>query len=172
MSMNNILIVDVETTGLSPEKDKIIEIATVLYNVPHRTVLQCMSTLLPVDSNPVEHINGIKAEASKEVTSLGVAGVILMQLNNAEFVVAHNASFDRSFMIKEWPLAASSLKWICTYRDFAWHEVAGSRRLTNIAKELGINADGAHRALADCMLLANCFSKIDDLEERLNRVAG
>ena len=41
-----LLIIDTETTGLSAETDQMIEVAAILYSVPHRTTLFQLSTLL------------------------------------------------------------------------------------------------------------------------------
>ena len=63
-SINTILILDTETTGLDENKDELVEIGGILFNIPSRSVLSQVSFLLPVQSNNAEHINGIAAEIS------------------------------------------------------------------------------------------------------------
>lgn len=178
IDIENVMILDVETTGLDSKKNKIIEIAALLYNVPNRCVLQSVSTLIPVQENPVEHINGIKAAHSMLINdSIGVRHGVNTALRYMIFqshaIVAHNADFDKGFLrdnpidYENEPMTINGLPWICTYKHFEWPEVKGSKRLTNIAQELGIDTAGAHRALADCFLIAKCFDKIHNLPERL-----
>ena len=60
-----LLILDLETTGLSPEKHHCIELGAVLFSVSLRTTLSQVSTLLPVDKNPAQWVNKISARASQ-----------------------------------------------------------------------------------------------------------
>ena len=46
-----LLIVDTETTGLDVERHRTIEVAAILYSVPHRTTLFQLSTLLLKDKD-------------------------------------------------------------------------------------------------------------------------
>ena len=62
-TIENILILDTETTGLDENKDEIIEVGCMLFNVNSKSVLSQVSFLFPVSSNGAEHVNGISAEA-------------------------------------------------------------------------------------------------------------
>lgn len=197
--IENILIMDTETTGLFPEKgDKVIEIAAVLFNVKHKAILQCFSTLLPCDANPVEKINHISPEMTKcaypfaehnlnkeiiaawhDPKSPGTViydesltyNLILMEMAlAAESCVAHNAQFDKSFIAKL-PCGEMFLnhKWICTKNNFTWPVPLARLRLEDICTAMSVPYVNAHRAMADCLLLAQCFQKVDDLQERINR---
>ena len=168
--IENILIVDTETTGLNPEKgDKVIELAVVLYNVEHKTILQNFSTLFPCSDNPVEHINGIKADATTKAIPLDfVTGQVRVMCENAQALVAHNAIFDRKFLktLSIWP-DVLNLPWICTRHDFAWPVNLYRTRLQDVCLALQVPYVDAHRALTDCRLIAECFSKVGDLLPRL-----
>jgi DNA polymerase III subunit epsilon len=61
----NLLIVDTETTGLTPADARCIEVGGILFSTEERAVLGQCSFLLPTDENPVAHINGIRAELTK-----------------------------------------------------------------------------------------------------------
>ena len=52
-----LLIIDTETTGLDPEKDRCLEVGAILFDVSARSVLAQQSFLLPVESNAAEPIN-------------------------------------------------------------------------------------------------------------------
>ena len=63
-SIEKILILDTETTGLDENKDEIIEIGCILFHVTSKSVLSQVWFLFPVNSNKAEHVNGISAEVS------------------------------------------------------------------------------------------------------------
>ena len=50
-SLNSVLILDTETTGLDENNDEVIEIGCILFNVPFKSVLSQLSFLLPVETN-------------------------------------------------------------------------------------------------------------------------
>lgn len=166
----NLLFLDVETTGTDPEKDEIIEIGMILYWLEGRTVLQRFSTLLPVDSNPAVHINGISVEATQRMRVVipEVLGANLGTLFHAtDYIVAHNADFDRKFMSEFHPALDGT--WICTLHDFDWPTESRHHDLASIAIAHGLTVDGSdlHRAMADCELLRRLFDRIPDLEARI-----
>lgn len=170
--IENILILDTETTGLSPAKgDIIIEIAAVLFNIKHRSILQCFSTLLPCEENPVEHINQIKAEVTRVGYSLfNLDSIFIQLLEFSQACIAHNVLFDKKF-IATLPFGSLFLdkKWICTQKNFSWPVKLDRFRLQDVCLAMDVPYLNAHRALSDCLLLAECFKKIEDLEERFAR---
>lgn len=168
--IENVLIVDTETTGLHPDKgDKLIEIAAVLYNIKYKTILQQFSTLFPCEVNPVEHINGISAESTREEYQLEfVNSQLKIMLHSAGAVVAHNAPFDRKF-VRELKLPEfDEMPWICTKADFEWPVNLHRNRLEDVCVSMGVPYIDAHRALNDCRLIAACFDRVVDLAMRLN----
>jgi len=62
--IEKILILDTETTGLDENKDEVIEIGCILFDVSFKCVLSQVSFLFPVNNNEAEHINGISAEVT------------------------------------------------------------------------------------------------------------
>jgi len=197
--IENVLIMDTETTGLFPNKgDTVIEIAAVLFNVKHKAILQCFSTLLPCEVNHAEKINHISAEATQcnypfsrhlssdeirkawenpvsEATILYEENItfnrILIDMcNSADACVAHNAQFDKGF-IALLPCGQHLLnkKWICTKNNFTWPVHLARMRLEDICMAMGVSYVNAHRAMTDCFLIAQCFQKVEDLEGAINR---
>lgn len=180
--IENILILDTETTGLDPNKGcKTIEIAVVLFNLKHKAVLQSFSTLLPCDENPCENINHISVEATRcdypymeiRETLIGadteyfMEKILIEMANSAQAIVAHNAEFDRKF-VAAMPCCAelSDRKWICTKKNFTWPVHLNRLRLEDICNAMGVPYVQAHRAMSDCMLMVQCFQGVHDLEER------
>src|ERR1017187_3493638 len=97
--MENILVIDLETTGLDPKTCKTIEIGALLFSVKHKVVIQTLAFFLPCDENPVEHINHIKADWTNTPAMWSGAFKMLDEMANmSRVIVAHNARFDKSFM--------------------------------------------------------------------------
>lgn len=167
--MKNILILDTETTGLHPDKGaEVIEIGALLFNVEHKVVLQSISTFLETEVNPVENINHIKPEWTQHCDPAKVIETIASMGINADAIVAHNVEFDMKFMrtIKLDELFWHT-PWICTYRSFEWAIRLERKRLQDICNAMGVHYIDAHRALADCNLLAQCLARVDALQQRL-----
>ena len=54
--IEKILILDTETTGLDENKDEVIEIGCILFDVSFKCVLSQVSFLLPVNNNEAEYV--------------------------------------------------------------------------------------------------------------------
>ena len=63
-SVESVLILDTETTGLDDNNDEVIEIGCILFNVTFKSVLSQLSFLLPVETNDAEFINKIPVDVS------------------------------------------------------------------------------------------------------------
>jgi len=170
--MRNILIIDTETTGLEPEAGaEIIEIAGVLFNVEYKEILQQGSTFLKVNNNPQYSVNKINSEVTKVQFNQHIGLKFLEgMINESDYLVAHNAEFDKNFCVKSmYPELekCETMKWIDTY-DFDWPEpLPNGKSLVNVALSMGVPVLSAHRALTDCLLIASCFQKIENLQGRL-----
>jgi DNA polymerase III subunit epsilon len=158
----NVLIFDTETTGLSPDKGaECIEIGAILYNVEHRAILSQVSTVLAVKAIGQEETHGISLDISNAVP-FNVQSAALNLLSNmalsADYAIAHYAAFDQQFAP-----ACIDIPWLCTYEDFNFAPYK-KQNLIGLALAHGIAVKAAHRALTDCGLIAEIFSKRDDLE--------
>ena len=173
--INNIAILDTETTHISPKDGNLIEIACILYNVPNKTIIQQASTLLPSNDNAAFKINRISLSAlappALPLTVSPMIHAIDAMIVRSDYIVAHNAEFDKSW-IEQKTILINEIPWICSCYDFKWpDECNGAKKLTDIALSLDVPVVSAHRALTDCQLLAQCFSKLTDLEVRLEDAA-
>ena len=160
--IENVLIIDTETTGLSPDQGaEIIELGAILYNVPTRSILAQVSTLFPVKTIAFEEVHGISFEASQAIP-FNVSSASLNLLQNmemeADYAIAHQASFDKEFIGNK-----IFVPWLCTYEDFSFPPYKKSS-LVSLALAHKVPVVSAHRALTDCQLIAEIFTKRDDLE--------
>ena len=171
MPVRNILILDTETNGLHPSKGALlIEIGALLYNIEHRKILQTLSAFLPCYENPVQHINNIEPVWTTQADGKWSVDALMDMSYNADCIVAHNAQFDKAFIESVvWEEHEFwKKKWICTKNDFKWPVHLARNRLQDVCNAMGVPYVDAHRALIDCHFLADCFSKVSDLQERFN----
>ena len=169
MTIENVLICDVETTGLDEKKCQIIELGAILYNIKTKSILQCFSTLFPCESNPVEHINHISVESTKcnMYTTNAFLGIFAAFQEKSQAFIAHNAQFDEKFI----HTIFGDIKnpFICTKSQFKWPSHPSRLRLQDVCHSMGVPyGEESHRALYDAERIALCFSKVDDLQERID----
>jgi DNA polymerase-3 subunit epsilon len=160
--MRNVLIVDTETTGLDPASDVAIEVWAILFSVEHATALESFSALIYHDENPAESINRIPPAALSDARDpVSAWGVVQDLATRADAFVAHNAEFDRRFA-PEW---LRDLKpWICTKEDIEWpKQDRPGMSLVPLALAHDLGVAVAHRALADCDLIARLLTRCREL---------
>lgn len=147
-----------------------IEVGCILFSVTLRQPIIQLSFVLPCLANPAQDVNGIQPA----LTTLGpepAAGLALFErlLEKADAVVAHNSDFDRQWFGRGL-LPEIDKPWICTMADVPWPtalRLKGRPSVTTLALAHGIPVWAAHRALTDCIYLAQVFERRDDLPELL-----
>lgn len=151
---DEIVFLDVETTGFDPARDHLVEVAAVLARGPE--VLASYSTLvdpgIPVPSETTA-LTGIDDEAVDGAPSPEAAVTRLLEFADDRRVVAHNAGFDAAFVAA---IAGGRLdgRWI---DSLPISRVAlprlRSHRLCDLADAFGL-ARASHRAPDDAASLA------------------
>lgn len=151
-------VVDVETTGLSGSRDRIIEIAVVRC-APDGSVLDEWSSLVDPGRDPgATHIHGISAaDLVGAPTFDQIADELAHRLRDS-MITAHNLAFDSSFLFHEFDrtdVEQPAGPALCTL-ELARHVLVDqkSHSLANCAATLGIAHPDAHRALADTRVTA------------------
>jgi DNA polymerase-3 subunit epsilon len=165
-----LLILDTETTALSADEGQCIEVGAILFHVPQRAVLAQLSFLLPAASNPAAHVNGIAAAITQlpQPWQLGLQCFEAM-VGAADALLAHNAAFDRQWFGLG-PLPAIHKPWICSMEDIPWpaeRHLRANPSVRDLALAYGVPVWAAHRALTDCIYLAQILERCADLEQLL-----
>ena len=157
--MDLVLILDTETTGLDPKKDRVIEVGAILYSVKHASPIMSFAAILPSRTNEAEAITRSPAELLQDYVATESPWEVVGRME-AEAILAHNAEFDRAFV----PAELRDQPWICTKNDVTWPKqtkLGGS--LVNLALEHGLGVAYAHRALADCELISRLLMRAAEL---------
>ena len=165
-----LLILDTETTGLDPETQHCVEVGATLFDVQSRAVLAQQSFLLPAETNAAEPINRIPAAVTR-LPQPWKEGLCWFQnlLDAADVLVAHNAAFDRQWFGRG-ELPAVTQPWLCSMDDMRWpadRQLRSRPSVRDLALAYGVPVWAAHRALTDCIYLAEVFARCEDLEQQL-----
>jgi DNA polymerase-3 subunit epsilon len=165
-----LLILDTETTGLDPETQHCVEVGAILFDVQSRAVLAQQSFLLPAETNAAEPINRISAAVTR-LPQPWKEGLRWFQnlLDAADVLVAHNAAFDRQWFGRG-ELPAVAKPWLCSMDDMRWpadRQLRSRPSVRDLALAYGVPVWAAHRALTDCIYLAEVFARCEDLEQQL-----
>ncbi len=162
---------DIETTGLDYQNDKIIELALVAFEYsqdgkifkilgsycsfqdPGAPLNEQITVLTGITDNMVKDqaIDHNKVEAIIQPASL---------------IIAHNASFDRKFIEKILPIFKQKA-WGCSCTQVPWkQENISSVKLEYLAYKFGFFYD-AHRAEVDCLVGIHLLTQILPISNEL-----
>ena len=154
-------VVDVETTGLQPGADRVLEIA----------VVRCDSAGSPVDEwhtlvqpqRPVdgEWVHGISDAMVADAPRFDEVAHRLLESLDGALLVAHNAAFDRRFVEEELARAghAVSLPYLCTMhmRRHVGMPAPVMHRLSWACWQAATPIGQAHAAISDARAVASLF---------------
>jgi DNA polymerase III epsilon subunit family exonuclease len=150
------VVLDLETTGLSPEADEIIEIGAIRIN-RDQTNHASFSTLVKPEKRIPKGITEITGITQGMINENGISLAEALS-GFTEFIgdlplVTFNADFDMGFLwnaAKRQGLAIEN-RHACALRlaRRAWPELP-SHRLVDLAKIGNLSDDDTHRALGDC----------------------
>ena len=158
------MVFDIETTGFSPIKNKIIEIGAV--KVEQGKIVDRFSTFVNPQTPIPFHIERLTGIDDGMVVGAKTIEEILpefMEFCKGAVMVAHNASFDMSFIIHNAKILG--MEYQPTYVD----TVGLARfllprlnryKLDKVAKELGVVLENHHRAVDDAEATAGIFQRL------------
>ncbi len=157
---------DIETTGLSPYHDNIIEVAVTVQNSKGEE-LDSFETLINPQREISDKITEITSITEDMLQGAPLIAKVLPELFSylqSGVVVAHNAPFDMGFIVSEAKRCGYAVPDMCILDTLTMSRVIFSeyRRhgLQHLATELQLPQDSAHRALSDARLCMRLFSRM------------
>ncbi len=148
-------VVDVETTGLYPTRDRVIEVAAVALR-PDGSVEHEWSTLLnPMRDLGATEIHRITARDVLEAPQFVDIAGDLAEILQGRVLVGHNVAFDARFIESEYHRAGhreaslSADAWLDTMQLARQVLPSGKRTLAACCAQVGIVNQTAHSALGD-----------------------
>ena len=166
---NAYVVIDIETTGLSAEKDRIIEIAAILVRdgiiAETLQMLICQERQLPPDIVELTKITDEMLE--RDGIPIKEAMEKLVTFVAERPIVCHNAKFDCGFLMAEAKRCQIRLfRSQCTDTLYlAKNRVSGVSHyaLQDLCQHFGIEISETHRALSDCKLTFMLYEKLNEL---------
>lgn len=167
------VVVDLETTGLNPSENEIIEIGAL--KIKDNNIVDRFSTMI----KPTKHISsgitkltGITNEMCSTAPLITEILPFFLKFIGDTFIVGHNVGFDMRFLKTACTNCGLKLENYCVDTlQMARRLIPEmkSHKLSDLCQHFSINNDSAHRALSDCHATFECFIKLDSLNfEELN----
>ena len=162
------ITIDIETTGLDPEKDEILEIAAIKYIENNEA--EIFSRVVKVQ-NPltkeISELTGITDDfLLKNGVDIETALKDFWDFVGRAKLVGYNISFDMSFLRNasiEHKIKMQANKCI-DILQLARRKVKGTKnyKMSTVASELGIEMAQKHRAESDCRLAFEIYRKLNE----------
>jgi len=158
------LIADCETTGLKLNRSKVIEVGLLRFEFDPQTgkIYRLLDEYGEFE-DPGEALSPEIVELT-HITDAMVAGKAIddarveQLLEGVDLVIAHNASFDRPFFERRFPVF-EEVAWACSLEQVPWsQEGITTRKLEFLAYRYGFFFDG-HRAINDCRALLELLAR-------------
>jgi len=165
----NLVSLDLETTGLSPGKDKIIEIGAVKTDSNGNQIEEFNSLVNPgiLISDFIENLTGISND--DVLSSLKFADIVdeFQSFLDDSIIIGHNIEFDLRFLSEE-GLKLNN-KFVDTWR-FSQIMLPDLLDLSlgSICNYLNINQQNAHRALSDAKFTLEVFLLLSEKYKNLD----
>jgi len=170
-NLKSIIFIDVETTGLSDERNEIIEIGAIIYTgdagmSPNGHLVGTpieRQTLIKPNVNIPANITRITGISNDDVSqSPNIKDAVKRVMNDIPknaILVAHNAPFDVGFIMQScltygddamrWIKSMKAIDTLSAYRK----SFKGKANLGAVCENFGIDVKNAHRAIGDCCVM-------------------
>lgn len=152
--LDDYVVLDLETTGLDPTYDEIIEIGAVKY-INGEKISEFTTFVKPEEKiqDYITQLTGITNEMVKDAPKIKKVLPDLVNFLGDSVVIAHNASFDINFIYDNHMYCLNkpfSNDFIDTMRISRRLFKGIKHRLIDLANEFEIEVAAQHRAMADC----------------------
>lgn len=159
-----LVVVDIETTGLNPQINEIVEIGAI--KIKNFVAMGQFQSLVKTEKSipaEISKIHGILDEDCKEAPSIKEVLKKFIDFAGDAILVSHNSEFDLGF-IKNY--ANKCLNFQITNETIDTLAMSKnmfnfkSNSLRNLAMSLDLSSVPAHRAIADCMTTVELIQRI------------
>jgi len=149
---------DVETTGLDPQYDEVVELAIVLFNYCPESITGIFDTYsgfrepnvpISMDAYSAHGLSGADLKGKRLDENR-----IDAMFKQADFIVCHNVEFDRSFASAIFPYLAEK-HWFCSMSGIKW---SGGKSLQKLLADHSIDPGLPHRALYDAQAIVKLLN--------------
>lgn len=167
------VVIDLETTGLDPRFDEIIEIAGIKYS-DNQEIGRFQSLVNPgIDIDPfITELTGISNDMLAEAPSLSSILPNFLNFVGQSIVIGHNINFDVNFIYDNaqcLSLSVFSNDFVDTMRlSRRLYKDMENHKLSTLVSYLGVVESVEHRALSDCIRTHQCFLKMKHYVETNN----
>lgn len=164
-------IVDIETTGLSPNHEKITEIAIYVHD-GEKVVDEFVTLLNPEVNIPyrITQLTGINNRMVQDSPKFYEVAKRIVEMTEGTTIVGHNVSFDYNFIRKEFRELGYDYqrKKTCTCK-LSRKLLPGRRSyaLGKLCEELGISNPHRHRAFGDAQATLRLFEILLKVEKNV-----
>ncbi len=168
-------IIDIETTGLSPNREKITEIAIYVHD-GEKVVDEFVTLLNPEVDIPyrITQLTGINNRMVEESPKFYEVAKRIVEMTEDTTIVGHNVNFDYNFIRKEFRELGYDYyrKKICTAR-LSRKLLPGRRSysLGKLCQELGITNPQRHRAFGDASATMRLFEILLKVEKNVEEIS-
>lgn len=166
-------VIDIETTGLSPDFDSIIEISGILFEngqeFSRYTSLVKPDSVYDDGSYIDEFIENLTGITNEMLSSAPDTQAVLREFKDFisnNILVGHNINFDINFLYDNFQHYLSttlSNDFIDTMRlSRILHPEESHHRLSDLADRYDIDYSNAHRSLVDCQITELCYEHLKE----------
>ena len=163
----NYTIIDIETSGLSPDSCEIIEISAIKY-VNFEKVSSFSTLIKPQNriSYFITNLTGITNDMVKDAPDISKAILDFYSYIGKDILMGYNVNFDVNFLYDNL-MRCHNIPLTNDFVDvlrFARKALPNlkNRSQTTVAEYYGISAVGAHRAERDCEICNACYLKLKE----------
>ena len=176
-------VIDVETTGLSPKRDRVLELAIVRLDAAGHVVDEATSRFDPEGPVGATHIHGIRDVDVADAPLFRDQAPAIARMLSGLPIIAHNAKFDLAFLREEFTAAGWSVPWLTSYCTLTGSHAhlpgLDRRRLIDCCWAIGTDVRDQHSALGDARATAELFRSYlaahrvqDDELQEIRRAGG
>lgn len=164
------IVLDLETTGLNPQSDSVIEVALLKIDESGNRLDSWNTLVNPgfVIHEDITFLTSITPEELHDAPKFGEISKKIVEFIGKDPIMGHNVGFDIAF------LAACGIRFdtekiVDTFKiaEFLFH-TSKSLNLSSLTEEMGYRHENAHRAYSDVLATAFLWSKIVDKVTRFS----